>query len=289
MNSSISPKYVFIGFCVLFLCIFALGGNCGGSPEREAVREEKVWNAENIEMVHLRDSDQYVSDPDSIMDPIMRDSANMYLRKLETECGIQSAFIIVRRVQNGDAYRMAQDVGTKYGVGGKESRSGLIVVIATEDKKYSIAPGQGLEAYLTDALCGEIGRVYIAENMKLYQPNLAVVQTCNVIYNKMKTGKVVMTDPSEEPGSSFWSLVITVGLFTAIFIFIRRAMKNGGGFDGGYGGGSLGGGRFDTDGGIRFPRGPRYGGGRGGSFGGGSRGGSYGGGTFGGGGAGGSW
>ena len=41
MNSLISPKYVFIGFCVLFLCIFALGGNCGGSPEREAVREEK--------------------------------------------------------------------------------------------------------------------------------------------------------------------------------------------------------------------------------------------------------
>lgn len=284
---NLTPKRFFLFFFIAFFAIFAFVGNCEGTSEETKQEEERIWSAENIQLVHLQDSNQHVSDPDSIMEPAMRDTANMYLHKLETECGIQSAFIIVKKIKDQDTYRMAQDVGNKYGVGHQGTRSGLVIVIATEDKKYTIAPGQGLESYLTDALCGEIGRKYIAENMKLYQPNLAVVQTCNVIYNKMKTGKVVLTDPAEEPNSDFWTLVVTIGFFAAIFIILRRMVKNGnfnGGSGGDYGGGSLGGGRFDTDGGFRVPR--SSGGSRGGgSFGGGS----YGGGTFGGGGASGGW
>ncbi len=95
-----------------------------------------------------------------------KDSANFYLQKLKLECGVQNVLIIVGRVANQDAFRMAQDVGNKYGIGYKKSRRGLVIVIAVEDHKYFIAPGSGLEGELTDVDCDDIARACIVKYMR---------------------------------------------------------------------------------------------------------------------------
>ena len=46
---------------------------------------------------------------------------------------MQNVLIIVGKVDNQDAFRMAQDVGNQYGIGYKKSRRGLVIVIAVED------------------------------------------------------------------------------------------------------------------------------------------------------------
>ena len=94
---------------------------------------KKEWNADNVPIPFLQDSTQYVSDPDGYVDRALKDSANFYLQKLKLECGVQNVLIIVGRVANQDAFRMAQDVGNKYGIGYKKSRRGLVIVIAVED------------------------------------------------------------------------------------------------------------------------------------------------------------
>ena len=110
----------------------------------------------NVPIPFLRDSTQYVSDPDGYVDKAQKDSANFYLQKLKLECGVQNVLIIVGKVDNQDAFRMAQDVGNQYGIGYKKSRRGLVIVIAVEDHKYFIAPGSGLEGELTDVDCDDI-------------------------------------------------------------------------------------------------------------------------------------
>ena len=62
---------------------------------------------------------------------------------MEKEAGIQTVFVIVSHVKNGDAFRVAEDIGNKYGVGDRKTRRGLVVVVAVDDKKYFIAPGNG--------------------------------------------------------------------------------------------------------------------------------------------------
>ena len=86
---------------------------------------KKEWNADNVPIPFLQDSTQYVSDPDGYVDRALKDSANFYLQKLKLECGVQNVLIIVGRVADQDAFRMAQDVGNKYGIGYKKSRRGL--------------------------------------------------------------------------------------------------------------------------------------------------------------------
>ena len=141
---------------------------------------KKEWNADNVPIPFLQDSTQYVSDPDGYVDKALKDSANFYLQKLKQECGVQNVLIIVGRVANQDAFRMAQDVGNKYGIGYKKSRRGLVVVIAVEDHKYFIAPGSGLEGELTDVDCDDIARACIVKYMREDAPGEAVASVSRV-------------------------------------------------------------------------------------------------------------
>ena len=148
---------------------------------------KEEWNADNVPIPFLQDSTQYVSDPDGYVNRALKDSANFYLQKLKLECGVQNVLIIVGRVANQDAFRMAQDVGNKYGIGYKKSRRGLVIVIAVEDHKYFIAPGSGLEGELTDVDCDDIARACIVKYMREDAPGEAVASVSRAIYNKVKS------------------------------------------------------------------------------------------------------
>ncbi len=159
-----------------------------------AAASATVWSADNIPMVHLQDRNRYVCDPDNIISPADLDSADVYLKRLHKECGIQTVFIVVNNVKNADCFRMAEDVGNKYGVGDKKTRRGLVVVIAVKDRKYFIAPGKGLEGDLTDVECDDIARECIVKNMKVNDVDRALLYTVRAFYSKFKTGEVVIDD-----------------------------------------------------------------------------------------------
>ena len=256
-----------------------------------ALTAGEVWTAKNVPIPFLRDSTQYVSDPDGYVDKAQKDSANFYLQKLKLECGVQNVLIIVGKVDNQDAFRMAQDVGNQYGIGYKKSRRGLVIVIAVEDHKYFIAPGSGLEGELTDVDCDDIARACIVKFMREGNPGEAVASVSRAIYNKVKSGKTGISDIDDGTiGEDDWVLVvILLAVFFGIPVYMlvryllevfgvikpdtsqrnknKRSSR-----------------RHDDD---FFP--PFFFGGGGGSSGGGFSGGSFGGGSFGGGGAGGGW
>ena len=48
-----------------------------------ALTAGEVWTAKNVPIPFLRDSTQYVSDPDGYVDKAQKDSANFYLQKLK--------------------------------------------------------------------------------------------------------------------------------------------------------------------------------------------------------------
>lgn len=254
---------------------------------------KQEWSARDVPIPYLKDSTQYVSDPDGYLSREMKDSANFYLQKLNVECGVQNVFIIVGRVANQDAFRMAQDVGNNYGIGYKSSRRGLVVVVAVDDHKYFIAPGMGLEGELTDVDCDDIARACIVKYMRLDQPEMAVLATSRAIYNKVKSGRTGIKEVDDGPvEKEDWPLLIFCLLLCfglPIYYLIRyileecgivkkRRKKSN----------SRHSRRHDDD---WFP--PFFFGGgggfSGGSSGGGFSGGSFGGGSFGGGGSGGGW
>lgn len=230
--------------------------------------QQREWTADDLPMVHLQDRTRYVCDPEGIMQQVYRDSADMVLANLEKNYQIESVFVIVSHVKGGDTFRMAQDIGNKYGVGRKETNRGLVMVIAVEDHESFIAPGRGLESDLTDLLCGRIGDTYISGNMRKGDPDHAVLQTCQVIYDKLSTGIDPVLDDSQgttEGDDDFgWGDFIVLVIIILFLIYSQGSGVYVGGGGGGWSGGS-------------------------GWSGGGSSGGSFGGGSFGGGGGRSSW
>ena len=190
----------------------------------------REWSAQNVPIPFLKDSTQYVSDPDGLVGKAQKDSANLYLQKLKLECGVQNVLIIVGKVENQDAFRMAQDVGNKYGIGYKKSRRGLVIVIAVEDHKYFIAPGSGLEGELTDVDCDDIARACIVKYMREDDPGEAVASVSRAIYNKVKSGRTGIESVGEGTvnGEEDWALVIILFLLffgVPIYYLVRYILE----------------------------------------------------------------
>ncbi len=252
---------------------------------------EHVWSAADVPIPYLKDSTQYVADPDGLLSAACKDSANVYLRKLNLECGVQNVLIVVGKVYNHDAFRMAQDVGNKYGIGDKKSRRGLVVVISVDDHKYFIAPGMGLEGELTDVDCDDIARACIVKFMREGRIDDAIVSVSRAIYNKVKDGRTGIESVDEGSlDDEDWVIVAFLLLICfgiPAYLLVRyvleelgivkkkpRSRQHNKRHDDWMPPFFMGGGGFST---------------RNDSFGGGFSGGSFGGGSFGGGGSGGSW
>ena len=163
----------------------------------DTVTSQTIWNADNIPLPHLYNGNLYVSNPDSVISEQTVDSMNVILKKLDKELGIESVVIIVNRIEDADAFRMAQDVGNKYGVGNKETDRGLVIVVAYEDHKYFIAPGRGLEALLTDAECSRLARNYMTPFLKENNPDGAMKKLIEATYTLAKE-KRLLESPSED-------------------------------------------------------------------------------------------
>ena len=254
----------------------------------------REWSAQNVPIPFLKDSTQYVSDPDGLVGKAQKDSANLYLQKLKLECGVQNVLIIVGKVENQDAFRMAQDVGNKYGIGYKKSRRGLVIVIAVEDHKYFIAPGSGLEGELTDVDCDDIARSCIVKYMREDDPGEAVASVSRAIYNKVKSGRtgIESVDEGTVNGEEDWALVIILFLLffgVPIYHLVRYILEQVGVLKPRPKGKGRNQNRRRNDDDDWLPPFFMGGGGFSGGGGGGFSGGSFGGGSFSGGGSGGSW
>ena len=254
----------------------------------------REWSAQNVPIPFLKDSTQYVSDPDGLVGKAQKDSANLYLQKLKLECGVQNVLIIVGKVENQDAFRMAQDVGNKYGIGYKKSRRGLVIVIAVEDHKYFIAPGSGLEGELTDVDCDDIARACIVKYMREDDPGEAVASVSRAIYNKVKSGRtgIESVDEGTVNGEEDWALVIILFLLffgVPIYHLVRYILEQVGVLKPRPKGKGRDRNRRRNDDDDWLPPFFMGGGGFSGGGGGGFSGGSFGGGSFSGGGSGGSW
>ena len=169
---------------VVYGGIFACLAGCMGSTISLGSGEENIgpqklmgettaWNADNIPMPHLEDELQYVANPDNVLDQATVDSMNVILQELDKNLDIETAFAVVNYVEGAEAFRLAQDMGNKYGVGRHDR--GLVVVMAYGDHDINISPGHDLEADLSDEKCGELLDDFAIPFLKRNQPDSAML------------------------------------------------------------------------------------------------------------------
>ena len=115
-----------------------------------------TYTPDNLPIPYLQDRTQYVSNPDGILSNEAVDSLNLWLGQMEASHGVQTVLAVVEHIEGDDAYEFCMKLGRKYGVGSKSQNSGLIILLATEERSYYILTGRGLEGALPDAICKRI-------------------------------------------------------------------------------------------------------------------------------------
>ena len=232
-----------------------------------------------------------VTDNVGLLTATEKENLNQKLIKYNDSTSTEIAVIIVPTTSGEDINYLATMYGEKWGIGEKEQDNGIVFLIATEDRKFAIQQGRGVERYLTASVAGQILDYIVTPNFKkgLWYQGIdgGTTALMDAVQGKFKP---IVKDSAEEGLSPFQLLIVAF----FIFIIISFLFKSGGGGRGG---------RYDDDDDVILSRRGRrtYPGGffpfpgsfGGGGFGSGSSGGGFGGfgggGSFGGGGASGDW
>jgi len=247
-----------------------------------------------------------VVDQAGILTPEQQADLKSKSQALYTQTGRAFAVATVKSLEGYPVEDYAYRLGRAWGLGEKEKDNGVLLLVAPDDRKVSIATGYGAGAYMTDAMSGIIIREDILPHFKQSPPDYgggieagadAIIKQMSLLPDEAEKNIAAAQQAQKQRQHSsggglpifFWLMIIGFVVLSHFRRGVgRRYRGRHGGISpwvvlwglnelsrgsrgGGWGGGSWGGG------------GGSWGGGGGGSFGG------FGGGSFGGGGASGSW
>jgi uncharacterized protein len=256
-------------------------------------------SAEPIASLHPTN---YVNDFAGVLDAATVTRLNDLCRQVDEKAHAQISVVTVKSLDGQDVFDYAVALYQAWGIGKKGSDRGVLILLATQDRKFGASTGYGLEAILPDGKVGGFRREAIpylskgdyAAGLSLMTSRIAsvIAQDAGVTLEGMQNPPPrQMRNPRSAQGAGAIALIVVLILIFIIWSATRGGgsgrggdsgfwsgllwgmlfsnLGGGRGFGGGYGGGGWGGGGFGGGGG---------GGGFGG-FGGGSTGG---GGSFGG-------
>jgi uncharacterized protein len=178
-----------------------------------------VYTADNLPMTPPAQGVTYTCNPDGILSAAAVDSIDTVLARLDAAKGVKALVIVVGEVQDGDAYRLAIDVGRKYGVGIKQN-TGLVIVLATEDRSYFIATGTGLEGYLPDAICKRVENRVMLPLLRESQWDSALVATVTTLDGILEGNEELVAEYSssdDDDDDIYFILCFMILIFVGVF------------------------------------------------------------------------
>lgn len=223
----IGATILLIGFCSNQVAVTEESETASQVSALAENQEIVYWNADNIRLPYLEDSTQYVSNPDYVLTQAAVDTINYYMGKIEQDFNVQTVVIVVNHIEGDDPYRMAQDVGNRYGVGYGDR--GLMVVVGYQDHSINISPGRSLEGDLTDAECRHLQQEYVIPGMRAEQPDSAMIYLSRALYAHLK-GKELpqmssLMDGTTEDDGALGIVGLTTLALTLLFIFFTHKNK----------------------------------------------------------------
>ena len=220
----------------------------------------------------------YVNDFAGVLDPNTVAQLNSICQQVDEKAHAQIAVVTIKSLDGSDIESYAVALFKQWGIGSKATDHGVLILLATQDRRYRVEVGYGLEPILPDGKVGGFGR----EAVPLLKQNdyngavsLLTMRVADVIAQDagvQLTGarpSIPTARPEPDKGLSVGGVVVLLIIFLILVstpfgrLLLFSMLLGGRGGGGGYGGGGFGGG--------------------GGGFGG------FGGGSSGGGGASGSW
>jgi uncharacterized protein len=183
----------------------------------------------------------YVNDFAQELSAEGRERLTSLCREVEEKTGAQIAVVTVRTLEGLTPEEYAVQLFRQWGIGRKEDKRGVLVLLAVEDRKYKIEVGYGLEPILPDGKVGGFGREMVPL-LKNRDYDGALLQITGQIAQVIAEDRGVALDaplaattPPDEGGEPSGmapadtalrvALVMLVALLGAMFHVLRKRNK----------------------------------------------------------------
>ncbi|PCI24788.1 hypothetical protein COB57_03380 [Candidatus Peregrinibacteria bacterium] len=211
--------------------------------------------------------DEFITNPDNIISQSEETKMESFLQQLEEKTSAEIAVVIVKTLGDEEIFDFTIKLATEWGVGKADVDNGLMILIATEDKKWEIVTGYGLEGTIPDVLTRRIAEAHFSTHFKKgnYATGiqLALNDIAGLIEKDPTTVSKYTTSKNDNNDNDFLLIIYiiifiiiiiirssitarhkNISLFTAIIsnsLSVSSILSKGSSF-GGFGGGSFGGG-----------------------------------------------
>jgi uncharacterized protein len=203
----------------------------------------------------------YVNDFAGVLNPNTVAQLNSICQQIDEKAHAQIAVVTIKSLDGSDIESYAVALFKQWGIGSKATDHGVLVLLATQDRRYRIEVGYGLEPILPDGKVGGFGR----EAVPLLQQNdyngavaLLTMRVADVIAQdagiQLTGSRPVAPMEREEPnkGMSVVGIIVLIVIFLILvstpfgrlLLFSMLLGGRGGGGGGGFGGGGGGFGGF---------------------------------------------
>ena len=169
---------------------------------------------------------QYVEDQAAVLIADHKHKLNGLLQELEQKTGAQFIVLTVQSTQPLPIERFSIELAERWKLGRKDRDDGFLFTVAVQDRAFRFEVGYGLEGFLTDQFCGQVGRGILIPHMKqgrysegIYQATLAIADRIakqhNIALTGMPTGYAnpVSQRPSGSPLCSLLPVIILFIVF----------------------------------------------------------------------------
>ena len=195
-----------------------------------AVPAVAQWTVDKLPMVHLQDARRYVCNPDGVLSPEAVQAMDARLLALEKQTGVQTVVVVVKSLDPDDPFEFGIDLSKKYGIGLKGKDTGLIVILATEDRSYQILTGEGLEGTLPDALVNRIQDQVMVPKLKDGEWDAAMVSTIEALDGVIRQDAELIEQYELEEEEMTWGeilliIVILAGIIAFLWYICWRSSK----------------------------------------------------------------
>ena len=151
---------------------------------------------DQVPNVHLSDRTRYVSNPDGILSQACVDSLDAVIGATWASTTAEPVVVALRDIpQTYEPIQFAVELGEKWGVGKADKDNGIILLLITDRRQMTIAPGRGAEGVLPDALCNRIIRDFAKPYFIKgdYDGGMlaATPAVCDVLRDPSNTGEIL--------------------------------------------------------------------------------------------------
>jgi uncharacterized protein len=206
-----------------------------------------VWMAAEP-IASLRPSN-YVNDFAGVLDAATQARLNDLCRQVEQKAHAQIAVVTVKSTDGEDVFSYAVDLYQKWGIGKKGSDRGVLILLATQDRKFGANVGYGLEPILPDGKVGGFRRDVVpylksgdyAAGLSLMTSEIAdvIAKDAGVTLDNQPQLAAPRRRPAPRGGPS--PVVLIVIIIFVVFFILRAIFRGGSGGRGGGGSGFLSG------------------------------------------------